>query len=221
MHTNIGICIFTHIHMLKICLGCREKYNTMLMSAFSAFLSEQRVESVSRSNGPDKWSLYFANLRVYGLWEGSLSEIPDCNPLWSRRAQGVSLRTTVHRVVRWFALVISGFPSWPPFCVSFTSCAVVTFQVVRGWAIIPKELLVWSGSTLTSCSLCASPHLCKATWVPDMAQPSNSLHLCKACGLTGIPEEAEGSRRGRWSVDGCIITVWNTVGKRRNIPTCL
>ena len=34
------------------------------------------------------------------------------SPLWSRRAQRVSLKTAVHRVARWLTLVISKFPSW-------------------------------------------------------------------------------------------------------------
>lgn len=35
------------------------------------------------------------------------------SPLWPRRAQKASLRTALCRVTRWFALVISWFPSWP------------------------------------------------------------------------------------------------------------
>lgn len=57
--------------------------------------------------------LIVANLRSCELWEVSYTEGgAGCSLLQSRRAKKTSRRTTVYRVTRWLALVVSKCPSW-------------------------------------------------------------------------------------------------------------
>jgi len=96
-------------------------------------------------------------------------------PVWSRRVQRASLRTTVYSVVRCLALAISKFPSWPqsglvitgilkirrtlvPFHLGYNPDNVC-LKAVRGWLNIPALI----------------PHLVQATGVLGMVSAAPQL----------------------------------------------